>query len=93
MDSDTLKLRAAECALDYVKPGMRLGLGTGSTAVKFVDLVGARVAQGLNVICVPTSEATRLQAEGLGIPLSTLKSSPNSTSPSTGLTKLMKACG
>jgi len=73
MDSDTLKLRAAECALDYVKPGMRLGLGTGSTAVKFVDLVGARVSQGLDVICVPTSEATRVQAEGLGIPLTTLE--------------------
>lgn len=76
MDSDTLKLRAAECALDYVKPGMRLGLGTGSTAVKFVDLVGARVAQGLDVICVPTSEATRVQAEGLGIPLTTLENEP-----------------
>ena len=76
MDSDTLKLRAAECALDYVKPGMRLGLGTGSTAVKFVDLVGARVAQGLDVICVPTSEATRLQAAGLGIPLTTLENEP-----------------
>ncbi len=73
MDSDTLKLRAAECALGYVKPGMRLGLGTGSTAVKFVDLVGARIAQGLDVICVPTSEATRLQAAGLGIPLTTLE--------------------
>ncbi len=76
MDSDTLKLRAAECALDYVKPGMRLGLGTGSTAVKFVDLVGARIAQGLDVICVPTSEATRLQAAGLGIPLTTLENEP-----------------
>jgi len=76
MDSDTLKLRAAECAMDYVKPGMRLGLGTGSTAVKFVDLVGARVAQGLDVICVPTSEATRLQAAGLGIPLTTLENEP-----------------
>lgn len=76
MDSDTLKLRAAERALDYVKPGMRLGLGTGSTAAKFVDLVGARVAQGLDVICVPTSEATRIQAEGLGIPLATLEQQP-----------------
>ena len=76
MDADTLKLRAAERALDYVKPGMRLGLGTGSTAVKFVDLIGARVAQGLDLICVPTSEATRVQAEGLGIPLATLEEQP-----------------
>ena len=76
MDSDTLKMRAAERALDYVRPGMRLGLGTGSTAVKFVDLIGARVAQGLDVICVPTSEATRVQAEGLGISLATLEEQP-----------------
>jgi ribose 5-phosphate isomerase A len=76
MDSDTLKLRAAERALDYVRPGMRLGLGTGSTAAKFVDLIGARVAEGLDVICVPTSEATRVQAEGLGIPLATLEEQP-----------------
>lgn len=76
MDSDTLKLRAAERALDYVRPGMRLGLGTGSTAAKFVDLVGACVTQGLDVICVPTSEATRVQAERLGIPLATLDEQP-----------------
>ena len=76
MDSNTLKLRAAERALDYVKPGMRLGLGTGSTAEKFVDLIGARVAQGLDVICVPTSEATRVQSQSLGIPLTTLEEQP-----------------
>lgn len=72
MDSDALKRRAAERALDYVRPGMRLGLGTGSTAAKFVDCIGECVKQGLDVIGVPTSEATRRQAEGLGIPLTTL---------------------
>lgn len=72
MDSDALKQRAAERALDFVKPGMRLGLGTGSTAAMFVDLVGARVSDGFDVLCVPTSETTREQAEGLGIPLTTL---------------------
>ncbi len=76
MDIDTLKLRAAERALDYVEPGMKLGLGTGSTAVKFVDLIGARVARGLDVLCVPTSIATRAQAEGLNIPLATLEEQP-----------------
>jgi len=76
MDADTLKLRAAERALDYVLPGMRLGLGTGSTAVKFVDLLGAKVADGLDVICVPTSEATRIQAQSLNIPLATLEQQP-----------------
>lgn len=76
MDADTLKQRAAERALDYVRPGMRLGLGTGSTAAKFVDLLGARVEGGLGVVCVPTSEATRVQAESLGIPLTTLEETP-----------------
>lgn len=76
MDSDTLKLRAAERAIEFVRPGMKLGLGTGSTAEKFVDLVGARVRDGLEVICVPTSEATHRQAEALGIPLATLEEQP-----------------
>lgn len=76
MDSDTLKQRAAERALDYVKPGMRLGLGTGSTAAKFVDVLGAKVADGLDVICVPTSEATHKQALALSIPLATLGEQP-----------------
>jgi ribose 5-phosphate isomerase A len=55
---------------------MRLGLGTGSTAAHFVDLLGARVREGLEVVCVPTSERTRAQAESLGIPLSTLDETP-----------------
>ena len=50
-------------ALDYVKPGMKLGLGTGSTANHFIDCVGEKVKAGLDVACVPTSEATREQAE------------------------------
>ncbi|MGE0612136.1 MAG: ribose-5-phosphate isomerase RpiA [Hyphomicrobiales bacterium] len=76
MDSDAQKRAAAEKALEYVRDGMKLGLGTGSTAAKFVDLVGARVREGLDVRCVPTSEATRGQAEGLGIPLATLEDLP-----------------
>lgn len=55
---------------------MRLGLGTGSTAAHFVDLLGARVRDGLEVVGVPTSERTRAQAEGLGIKLSTLDETP-----------------
>lgn len=76
MDTDTLKQRAAERALDYVQPGMRLGLGTGSTAAQFVALLGKRVKDGLDVICVPTSEATHAQAKSLGIPLTTLEDTP-----------------
>jgi ribose 5-phosphate isomerase A len=76
MTADELKLKAAEAALAYVEPGMKLGLGTGSTAAKFVDLLGARVRKGLHVICVPTSEATAAQARLLGIPLTTLDDTP-----------------
>ncbi|MGL4975408.1 MAG: ribose-5-phosphate isomerase RpiA [Bosea sp. (in: a-proteobacteria)] len=75
-DADALKRLAAARALECVSDGMRLGLGTGSTAKHFVDLLGARVAGGLSVICVPTSEFTRRQAEGLGIPLTTLDETP-----------------
>jgi ribose 5-phosphate isomerase A len=55
---------------------MRLGLGTGSTARLFVDLLGSRVREGLDVLCVPTSEATGAQARALGIPLTTLDETP-----------------
>jgi ribose 5-phosphate isomerase A len=75
--ADAFKRQAAVQALSLVKDGMRLGLGTGSTAAKFVDLVGQRVKDtGLQVLCVPTSEATRLRAERLGLKLSTLESTP-----------------
>lgn len=77
MTADDLKRMAAEKALDYVEPGMKLGLGTGSTARHFVDLLGARVKAGLDVVCVPTSEATRAQATALGIPLTTLDDTPS----------------
>ena len=72
MSADTFKRKAAERALTYVLPGMRLGLGTGSTAAHFVDLLGAQVKAGLDVVCVPTSEVTAAQARALGIKLTTL---------------------
>jgi len=55
---------------------MRLGLGTGSTARHFVDLVGAEARKGLAIVGVPTSEATADQARALGIPLTTLDETP-----------------
>jgi ribose 5-phosphate isomerase A len=76
MDMEALKREAAARALEFVRPGMRLGLGTGSTARHFVDLLGARVRDGLDIVGVPTSEATRVQAESLGIPLTTLDETP-----------------
>lgn len=74
--SDDLKRQAAMAALAEVRPGMRLGLGSGSTAKLFVDLLGERVNDGLDVVAVPTSEATRTQAAGLGIALTTLDETP-----------------
>src|SRR5271170_3941476 len=76
MDADAQKRAAAARAVDFVRPGMRLGLGTGSTAAHFVDLLAERVKAGLNVVGVPTSEATRAQAERLGIRLTTLDETP-----------------
>jgi ribose 5-phosphate isomerase A len=75
-DIDSLKRAAAASALDLVRPGMRLGLGTGSTANHVVALLAERVRGGLSVVCVPTSEATRLLAQNLGLPLSTLDETP-----------------
>jgi ribose 5-phosphate isomerase A len=69
---DELKRQAAARALEEVRDGMRLGLGTGSTAKHFVELLGERVRAGLNVVGVPTSEVTRADAERCGIPLTTL---------------------
>lgn len=74
--SDNLKRKAAAAALHEIRSGMRVGLGTGSTARQLVDLVGERVRGGLNIICVPTSEATAAQAKSLGIPLTTLDETP-----------------
>jgi ribose 5-phosphate isomerase A len=76
MSADLWKLQAAERALDYLEDGMTVGLGSGSTSARFVDLVGQRVKAGLRIRGVPTSEATRAQAERLGIALTTLDDVP-----------------
>lgn len=76
MTTDALKAAAAAEALKLVQDGMRLGLGTGSTAKHFVDLLGARVKSGLDVVCVATSLQTETQARGLGIRVVTLDEEP-----------------
>jgi len=76
MSAEDLKREAAAEAVRLVEDGMRLGLGTGSTAKHFVDLLAQRVREGLKVVGVPTSEATRAQAESLGVPLTTLDETP-----------------
>jgi ribose 5-phosphate isomerase A len=69
---DELKRQAAARALEQVRDGMKLGLGTGSTAKHFVELLGERVRAGLDIVGVPTSEATRDDALRCGIRLTTL---------------------
>lgn len=76
MSAEQWKRQAAQRAVELVESGMRLGLGTGSTAQHFVDLLGARVKGGLDVVGVPTSERTAQQARDLGIRLSTLDDTP-----------------
>ena len=63
MSPAELKRAAAARAVGLVEDGMRLGLGTGSTATLFVELLGERVRAGLTVVGVPTSEATARAAE------------------------------
>jgi ribose 5-phosphate isomerase A len=69
VSEDIAKFNAANAALEFVKDGMIVGLGTGSTAASFVRQLGERVRQGLRVKGVPTSEATRNLAEHVGVPL------------------------
>ena len=76
MNADAQKRAAAARAVEFVRPGMRLGLGTGSTARHFVELVGERVRSGLNIVAVPTSETTSADAKRCGITLTTLDQTP-----------------
>ncbi len=76
MDARTLKIEAARAALEHVENGMRLGIGTGSTAEEFVRLLAERVKDGLSIIGVPTSERTASLCSELGIPLTTLEQTP-----------------
>ena len=76
MNADAQKRAAAARAIEFVRPGMKLGLGTGSTAKHFVELLGEQVKAGLDVVGVPTSEATRADAHRCGVPLTTLDATP-----------------
>ena len=71
--ADRAKRAAAARAIELVRDGMRLGLGTGSTAACFVELLAAHLREtGKTVTCVPTSSATRAQAARLCVPLAPL---------------------
>ncbi len=71
-DQDNLKRAAAAKALDYVTDGMKLGLGTGTTAEAFMELLAPRVRGGLKLLCVPTSERSTTYARKLGLSLGNL---------------------
>ena len=69
-DVEALKQQAGIAACDFVHEGMKIGIGTGSTVRYTVLELGRRMQEeGLSIVGVPTSEATRELAESLGIPL------------------------
>ena len=76
MDARQMKINAAQAALEHVEDGMRLGIGTGSTAEEFVRLLAEKVAGGLRVEGVPTSERTARLCVELGVPLKSLDELP-----------------
>jgi ribose 5-phosphate isomerase A len=71
-DQTALKRTVAAKALDYVQDGMKLGLGSGSTAEIFVEMLAPRVRGGEKLLCVPTSERTATLARKLGLTLASL---------------------
>ena len=71
-DQNALKRAVAAKALEYVEDGMRLGLGSGSTAEIFLELLAPRIRGGQKLLCVPTSERTAAAARKLGITLAAL---------------------
>jgi ribose 5-phosphate isomerase A len=70
------KRAAAFRAVEYVRDGLIVGLGTGTTAEFAVRALGERVAQGLDILGVPTSDRTAALARELGIRLTTLEEQP-----------------
>jgi len=76
-ERDRLKRAAALRAIEYVEDGMVVGLGTGSTAYFVVEGLGARVAAGLRIVGIPTSERTATQARKLNIQLATFAEHPH----------------
>src|SRR5271165_2416303 len=72
MANDLEKEAAARASLRFVKDGQVLGLGTGTTAARFIQLLGEQVKNGLRIRGIPTSDRSREQAASLGIPLTTL---------------------
>ena len=77
MDSLQLKKAAAAKAVEFVEDGMKLGIGTGSTANEFIRLLALRVKEGLKVTGVATSERSEQLCRELGIPVASLDEMPS----------------
>ena len=73
---DQEKQAAANAAAELVESGQIVGLGSGSTAAHFVRFLAERIRQGLKIVGIPTSQATKELAERLGIRLTTLEAHP-----------------
>ena len=67
--TDYAKDLAAQKSLDFIEAGMVVGLGTGSTATRFIQLLGERVKRGLKIRGIASSKTTKKLAESLFIPL------------------------
>jgi len=76
MANDQEKEAAARASLRFINDGQVVGLGTGSTAAHFIQLLGEQVKNGLRIRGIPTSDRSREQAAGLGISLTTLDECP-----------------
>ena len=76
MTADEQKKAAAIAAVDYIKPGMKVGLGTGSTADHFIRALAEKARAGFDVECVPTSFQTHQYASSLGLRMTTLEKVP-----------------
>jgi ribose 5-phosphate isomerase A len=76
MPNDREKEAAARASLKFIQDGQVVGLGTGSTAAYFIQLLGERVKSGLRIRAIPSSDRSQEQAAGLGIPLTTLEECP-----------------
>jgi|HubBroStandDraft_6_1064221.scaffolds.fasta_scaffold01412_15 ribose 5-phosphate isomerase A len=73
---DEEKEAVARASLKFVQDGQVVGLGTGSTAAYFIQLLGEKVKDGLRIRAIPSSDRSRQQAASLGIPLTTLDECP-----------------
>jgi ribose 5-phosphate isomerase A len=73
MANDQEKEAAARASLRFIKDGQIVGLGTGSTAAYFIDLLGEQVKRGLKIRGIPSSDRSREQAVRLGIPVITFE--------------------